>query len=162
MPTTLLLRDWEELPDGLDEAWEELVAKLLNGVGGCAGRGLVGAGTFIHEKSRGIVPISEVRVGDIVQDWKEKPWTRVIGIYEDNSESQPGSGPNAAAWVFNGKWRHPSYSDTGIRGKKGYHLVTESGTFVLSTGEWMRDFTEVGADRIAETYDFVLSQLQVR
>ena len=40
----------------------------------------------------------------------------------------------------------------------GYHLITESGTFRTKQGLF-RDFTEVGADRIQDTYSFVASRL---
>jgi hypothetical protein len=44
----------------------------------------------------------------------------------------------------------------------GYHLITDSGTFNIAFvgGEaLMRDFTEVGSDRIDETYPFTLKCL---
>jgi len=175
LPTSLVIRDWEELPDGVDEEWEKLVSEILGSLESVSdqkvadqkaaasspGRGLVGSGTLIYEKSRGIIPISEVIVGDLVQDWPPtKAWARVLGTYIDIAEKQPFSGPNEAAWVYKNIWIHPPVVPRFEHA--GYHLITDSGTFVISTGEWLRDFTEVGINRIHETYDFVLSQLQDR
>lgn len=174
----VILRDWEELPD-LDEvsfAWESLIYKMLNGkeiaplraLG--LGRGLLGKDTLINVKGKGDVPIHNVLIGDYVKD--KNGYTRVIGVYHDNSEIVPRSGPNESAWQqTNGIWTHPrsngsfdaGLQDTtdGLSAKSGFHLVTESGTF-FTQGVLTRDFTEVGANRIQETYPFTASFLNGR
>ena len=164
----LLLRDWEELPEEYSALWETYVYDLLNKgvrkmVPVCEGRGLLGADTFVYTK-RGPIRISEVVLGDYVRDGGE--FTRVIGVYKDTAELQPSSGPNPAVWcLLPSGWAHP-YSTQPATSKAGYHIVTASGTFNIGIFDknplLIRDFTEVGWDRIDETYAFVLSHLKVR
>jgi hypothetical protein len=149
------LRDWEELPDGFDEVWETLIAKLLGTelAVRSPGRGLLGAQTKVYVEGRGLVSVSKVGVGDFVKDRSDK-FTRVLAIYKDCSELLPAAGQNAAAWVRQGNgWQHK------ISGKytsnDGCHLITESGTFLIEGGVCVRDFTEVGIHRIHETYKLV-------
>ena len=161
------LRDWEELPDSdnISFAWESLIYKMLNGKEipplrtSHLGRGLLGKDTIIHVKGKGDIPIHNVSTGDYVKD--KNGYTRVIGIYNDNSEMVPRSGPNQSTWLLtNGLWTHPR--TTGVLvASMGFHLVTESGTF-FTQGVLMRDFTEVGAKRIQETYPFTASFLNGR
>jgi hypothetical protein len=93
--------------------------------------------------------------GDYVKD--KNGYTRVIGVYYDISEMVPRSGPNESAWLLvNGLWTHPRAGT--LHSNTGYHLVTESGTF-FTQDVLMRDFTEVGANRIQETYPFTASFL---
>jgi uncharacterized membrane protein len=157
-----LLRDWEELPAtssaALDNEWECMIYALLNPgylrphipIGG---RGLLGKETYVYTQ-RGRIPISEVMIGESVKD--RGMWTRVVGVYHDISEEMPVEGPNEAMWVLEkGRWTHPCVIDG--RSSSGYHLITESGTFTAYTSVLkydVRDFTEIGADRIHETYEW--------
>jgi len=178
-----IIRDWEELPEEHEEvdfAWETLIYKLLNGKDADvkplrqgAGRGLFGKATYVWKDMTGInIPIDQVRIGDMIGD--EKGLTRVIGIYKDTSSDTPCSGPNESVWYYmpiKKQWNHPAVSRKSIQeGKKeGYQLVTESGTFMvgyplqpnsIKHGRMLvRDFTEVGAARIHETYPFTQSVL---
>jgi len=148
------LRDWEELPEGFDDLWESLIASILDTPMDISnpGRGLVGPQTRVEVEGKGVVEISEVRLGDRVRDGDG--FTRVLGIYKDCSEGVPQEGANAAAWVKHGRtWQHRIFG-TPVS-KDGWHLVTESGTFTLEGGVTLRDFTEVGVDKIHETYQFV-------
>jgi hypothetical protein len=101
----------------------------------------------------------------------EKGLTRVIGIYKDTSSDTPCSGPNESVWYYmpiKKQWNHPAVSRKAREGE-GYQLVTESGTFMVGYplqpnsvkhGRMLvRDFTEVGAARIHETYPFTQSVL---
>lgn len=180
---SFIIRDWEELPeqhDEIDFAWETLIYKLLNGKDAdvkplrqAAGRGLFGKGTYVWKDKVGTnIPIHQVRIGDMIGDGKGL--TRVIGIYKDTSVDIPQSGPNESVWYYmpiKKQWNHPAVSRKSIQeGKReGYQLVTESGTFMvgyplhpnsLKHGRMLvRDFTEVGAARIHETYPFTQSVL---
>jgi hypothetical protein len=152
---SLILRDWEELPDGYDAVWEGVIAKLLETVPDISspGRGLLGAQTKVYVEGRGLIPVSKVELGDFVKDRGDR-FTKVLAVYRDCSELLPAAGQNAAAWVRVGQgWQHR------ISGRytsnDGVHLITESGTFLIEGGLCVRDFTEVGIDRISETYDFV-------
>ncbi len=155
----LLLRDWEELPDGCDGEWEELIAKLLGSDSAPAGpgRGLLGEWCTVW-KEEGPVQIRDIRIGDCVRDG-DGSYTKVLAIYHDTSEFVPISGPNAAAWIWNeGRWQHPVEIDRQVTAKDGWHLITESGTF--QAGQWtVRDFTEVGIHKLPLTSDFVMERL---
>jgi len=169
------LLDWEELPesDSNDLAWESLIYTILNEgtkdthkhlkahkahKHSSPGRGLFGEDTIVYtldsEKA-----ISKVVVGDYIRD--KSGYTRVIGIYQDTSEVVPRSGPNAAVWSYSRGWTHPNIADCLPKTKRGYQLVTESGTFIVASNILVRDFTEVGADRIHETYPFTQSAINI-
>ncbi len=169
---SVLLRDWEELPltQDMNAHWESMVYEMLNRAARAqpfssdvCGRGLFGNDTIV-ESSRGRCPMKEICVGDFVLD-KNNTWTEVLGVYQDTSTGVPEEGPNEAAWIlYEGKrvWKHPdpmsSYSYF-----QGMHLITASGTFYTfpKTGvsSLVRDFTEVGIERLHETYPFTLDSL---
>lgn len=158
-----VLRDWEEIDDSSDAAWEGFIYSLLNKdthktLRSAPGRGLFGGDTVIYtldsEK-----PISKVVIGDYIRD--KVGYTRVIGLYKDTSELVPRSGPNPAIWSYSGRWIHPHVEDCLPKVKAGYQLITESGTFIIESNKLVRDFTEVGADRIHETYSFTQSTINV-
>jgi hypothetical protein len=164
---TLLLRDWEELPDGFDLEWEHLVYNLLN-KNDCssltsAGRGLTGPKSYVINKSGHTIPITEVQIGDYIKDGLGL--TKVIGLYKDTATDVPLRGPNPSAWVYRSmpsSWEHVFFKwNEDCICKEGYQLITESGQYVVtfSIGAQsqkiiMRDFTEVGADEIYKTYHF--------
>ena len=156
-----VLRDWEEIDEGSDAAWEEFIHSLLNkgkALRSAPGRGLFGGETLIYmldsEK-----PISKVAIGDYIRD--KVGYTRVVGLYKDTSELVPRSGPNRAVWAYSRGWTHLKVEDCLPMTKTGYQLVTESGTFIIESNILVRDFTEVGADRIHETYAFVESTINL-
>lgn len=169
-----LLRDWEELPesDESDTMWEEMIYEMLNRQAivsssswTAPGRGLLGSETQIYVQGKGVIQIKDVVIGDIVNDIHrgELTFTKVLGVYKDNSEKVPISGPNASAWIWLDQkrvWRHPNKEDIISHTRSmAYHLITESGTF-LAGSNLMRDFTEVGSSRIHETYSRTLSLLE--
>ena len=159
----LLLRDWEELPDSdeTDFKWDILIHSLLNPYScffrPAPGRGLLSSEALVFVKEKGFVKLSEVRIGDFVKD--KDSFTEVLGIYCDIS------GSSDSIWIWNSEemlWVHPNEKDTyrKIRQseKNGCQLVTSSGSF-LADLVLVRDFTEVGWDRIHETYSFTLDKL---
>jgi hypothetical protein len=167
------IRDWEELPPETDiynAYWEGMVYEMLNrqalhNTAGISvpGRGLLGRNTLVYEQSKGLIPLCEVQMGDFIQD--NEVFTKVLGVYRDNSQLVPLSGPNGSAWIFyEGKrvWRHPLpetlFGNCQTFVKEGLHLITESGTF-YANNERVRDFTEVGYNRIDRTYQDVLETL---
>ena len=155
----LLLRDWEELPDGFDAEWEAMISKILNadanpGNPGNAGRGLFDSNTFVLNDRN--IPIADVRIGDFVRD--AQGFTRVLGVYRDEAAD------HTAAWYYNPTkkvWTH--FCENKGKGKgKGYQLITESGTFLVAFDSGpilVRDFTEVGAENIHKTYAFTALKL---
>lgn len=155
----LILRDWEELPDGFDAEWEQAIAKLLGSLqNSVPGRGLLGEWTTVWTQEEGAVQIRSVKVGDCVRDG-DGSYTRVLAVYHDTSEFIPIAGPNQAAWIWdrNG-WSHPRTTDNQITAKDGWHLITESGTFQAGQ-HIVRDFTEVGIQKLPLTSDFVMERL---
>jgi hypothetical protein len=165
----LLLRDWEELPDGFDAEWEAMISKILNanaenaGNAGNAGRGLFDSNTFVLNDRN--IPIADVRIGDFIRD--AQGFTRVLGVYRDEAAD------HTAAWYYNPikkVWTHlPSANASanaspGPSPGPGYQLITESGSFLLgldpkSDPILVRDFTEVGAENIHKTYAFTASKV---
>jgi hypothetical protein len=171
--TVLQLRDWEELPpetDVYNSHWEAMVYEILNrqalhNTSGISvpGRGLLGPNTVVHEQSKGLISLSEVCIGDYVKDGNI--FTRVLAVYRDTSELVPLSGPNSSAWMFyegKGVWRHPPqdilFEKCQTFVQEGCHLITESGSFYANAMR-VRDFTEIGYNRIDRTYKSVLETL---
>ena len=154
----LTLLDWDEIPDEYDVEWERIVHFMLNGdssLRSVPGRGLLGEDTLVLEKTKGLINITKVSIGDYIKD--NTTFTEVIGVYKDVVTPVPRSGVNKAGWIYNKKWVHQTHTSLEKEGN-AYSLVTRSGTFSTDCG-LVRDFTEVGADRIDQTYDFVLSLL---
>ena len=167
-----LLRDWEELPDSpqIDFAWETLIDTLLNGTSKPLrvqpGRGLFGEDTVVWTRTAE-VDMCDITVGEFIKD--KSGFTKVIGVYND-SELAPRSGPNRSVWYYSTpkkRWIHPHIEECVPKGH-GFHLITESGTFLVGftrpgireQGKMLvRDFTEVGAARIHETYAFTSASL---
>jgi hypothetical protein len=165
----LLLRDWEEMPVNEENsiAWEKHIYSILNEnksmnlfkVFSSPGRGLLSSHTLVWEKSKGGVPICDIQIGDFVKD-SFNSYTRVLGTYTDVAESPPYSGPNSAAWIWNsdiGLWIHTgkiaTSSEALLTGMR--QIITESGIFITDDEVYVRDFTEVGFEKISETYDFI-------
>jgi hypothetical protein len=166
---SLILRDWEEIPETsqeIDFAWESLVSGILNGpdkvlpLRSTPGRGLLGPSTFLWTDILGTnTPITQIKIGDYVRDGIG--FTKVVGIYEDTAVV-PVAGPNSSVWYYmpiKKIWAHPPSKCVAPK-RGGFHLVTESGSFKIGFGKdkmLVRDFTEVGAKRIHETYPFIKS-----
>jgi hypothetical protein len=167
---SLILRDWEEIPDDcehIDFAWESLVSTMLNGpdkiipLRASPGRGLLGPSTFLWTDIIGTnTPITQIKIGDYVRDGTG--FTKVIGLYSDTATPVPIAGPNSSVWYYmpiKKVWTHCKSKGSNLR-NSGYHLVTESGSFQIGFANermLVRDFTEVGAKRIHETYPFIKS-----
>jgi len=175
---SLVLRDWEELPEGYDAAWETFVDSLLNeGTPKTSqsnpGTSLQGPETKVwclpkHSSTGGPVSIRHVQVGDFILD-SDTTFTEVLGIYQDICKDVPVSGPNSASWIWaleTSRWEHPPPSNSVKTTSFSYSLVTKSGFYRIwdaeETSFVVRDFTEVGSDRIHKTYPFTLSLLSTR
>jgi hypothetical protein len=156
----ILLRDWEELPDGYDKQWEDLIRGILKGdPSSCPGRPLFGPGTRVIVQKKGHMFLRDIKVGDLVEG-PDDMWVRVLGIVTDTSERVPKEGPNNAVWRLTegGAWGHNPQTRS-LPFTTGYNLIVEGGMFVLENGLVVRDFTEVGAEAIDQTYSFVDSLL---
>ena len=109
------------------------------------------------------MPLLNVKRGDWVLD--SISWTQVIGICRrevSGGIGNKGSRLTDGVWILGDdhKWVHPSSSDLESQDKwkwQGIQLVTTSGQFKVYTADTqtsyiVRDFTEVGYSRLAESY----------
>lgn len=164
----LSFRDWEEMEEDDVEGqrgWDRLIRSML---GMEQDQGAEPSDTFclmspairIRRQDGHTLRLEEVQIGDCVEDMEGR-FTRVLGLVEGQVE---GRSSTAATWISacirksEGKWTRVTTLETGSDMRSGRHLITESGTFQTEQGLF-RDFTEVGYDRIHETYSFVADRL---
>jgi hypothetical protein len=160
-----LFSDWEELGTDDQMTWNRHVYTTLNP--GSAwnqteavteGEAAFHPATLVQKAPNEWVEISRIRPGDMILDELERP-TRVLGVVElAGSEGSP-----SAVWRRTNPracWKQGSASLASHDSQQvWYSLVTDHGTFRIITGESVRDFTDVGMHKIAETYDWVLDAL---
>ena len=180
--TTLLFRDWEEI-DSYDtvgqRGWNKLVSSLLGGL-------QVDADTRAEDMSclldptipvptpQGLKPLHAIQIGDEIELSYNRP-TRVIGIVKGRVQGIV-KGPHWLSGIIEKIHRptdgsihrrlttllpstDPSSASSYVYGN---HVITESGELVIYTQgivRKLRDFTEVGIDRIDRTYPFVSKRL---
>jgi hypothetical protein len=177
--------DWEEISSDADlKHWHTQVYEILNNTNQypvpeppTPSLDILHSEAVISGRTKiwttlGPVEIRGIHPGDIVLDANGKP-TRVTGVVcVDGSQVRTAAHLGGDAWIsgatwtsYDGKtWNHPEHlvSADGIH--EWYSLFTESGTFRLcevgALGLHVRDFTDIGADRIHETYDWVLESLE--
>ena len=157
-------RDWEEIDeeDEIGQAgWDWLVAGILHL------QETKSAGTFSLMspdqqvfRNKELVRIDQVCIGDFIAS--EQGVTRVLGIVKGHIE-----GASTGLWTAScikkegDRWIRCSTVKEGMDRLEGYHLITESGVFQVYKGGLFRDFTEVGPNRIHETYPYVASRLSI-
>jgi hypothetical protein len=178
--TVLNFSDWEELSDDDPTSllkWDKFVFETLNPGETWSAPNLstLHSEPVLHESAEvqtpsGSVCIGNLRPGDFVCD-ENGVSTRVTGIvYMDpNCVSQTFSGSgsfrgSAGLWIKvpaeTDGWHHEKQSDGISSGEKPWiSLFTEAGTFRLVGGQCVRDFTDIGVDRIENTYEWVLEAL---
>ena len=169
----ILFRDWEEMEEDDEEAhrgWAALVSDLLGGVdeeeGGHGTFSLMDATNIVFTKSRGIQTVNDVVLGDEVLVSGET-WSRVTGLVEGVVTGQEKKGWMASCIEARGTsrvpWKRVTTLEKGGEPVCGKHLITDRGMFrIVSSAGYsiVRDFTEVGSDKLAETYSFVASSLR--
>ena len=167
--STIKFADWEELPSTpeFSEGWDKIVQDMLNS--GQTRRvkdsqvpmhapcldGTMKVRTFQGE----LVELINVKRGDWIFD--DIKWTRVIGVCRREVQGgigERGSRMSDGNWVLHtdGQWYHPHDEPDSLKWR-GIQLITESGKFRIYTADLnnsyvVRDFTEVGWDRLAESY----------
>jgi len=162
---TIRFRDWEEIDEEDVEGqqgWDLLIQSMLgmNTTGGSAKTFYLMSPAMRVRSSHGhTLRLDEVSIGDFIEC--EGGLTRILGIVKGQIQGTPQEEYWTSACIqqVNGKWTRVS---TGMLPSKntelGHHLITESGTFLTNQGLF-RDFTEIGYDRIQETYPFVADRL---
>ena len=166
----LSFRDWEEMEEDDVEGqrgWDLLIRSMV-GMDELSDSSdtfcLMSPAIRIRRQDGLSLRLEEVRIGDVVDD-KEGGVTRVLGLVE--GRVQGSSVASNRSWVSacirksDTKWARVTTLGSGSDTQVGRHLITESGTFQTEQGLF-RDFTEVGYDRIHETYSFVADRLLKR
>jgi hypothetical protein len=175
----LLASDWEEVDTAKGrKIWIDLVNMTLNGGTTMVQRypttpPLVSPNVKVTHKTKGIVPISMITYGDEILTAEGK-YTRVRGIYTGIIKTEYIKDPE---WISDGVWSlitdkvWSTVSGVTADGSslekdeeheypRGCFLVTDAETFSIY---WkgkeclVRDFTEVGASKIDQTYEFLES-----
>jgi hypothetical protein len=174
--------DWEEISSDDDlKQWHAQVFTTLNGNAAAV---LEPTADILHSEAvvsgrtkiwttLGPVEIRGIHPGDVVLDEHGKP-TLVKGVVcIDGTQVRAAAHLGGDAWIstaawtsFDAKtWNHPEHPEPADGIHEWYSLFTESGTFRLcevgALGLHIRDFTDIGPDRIHETYDWVLESLEV-
>ncbi len=162
-------RDWEELPPEdtqLQNEWNALVAEMIGSTSHTsANQYPLLSGAWFVQTPGGKVALRDIQLGMKVLDF-DGSWTKVIGIYTGLEELSAGAESfwytDSIWWREKNSWvQRPSSSPAQYK-QKGFHLVTGSGTFrivSLTEERGVRDFTEVGQARIAETYEWMKQRL---
>jgi len=168
---TVLFRDWEEIAEDDEkgqQGWAQMVASMIGSM-----RPTTDQDTFCLmdprikiPTSNGPKPLDSIQIGDDIELTYNRS-TRVIGIVEGLVIGQATSD-----WLSG--CIEKKYTPTGLIHRrittiskstdfiKGKHLITDSGLLVVHINGsvlQLRDFTEVGIDRIHETYPFVARRL---
>jgi hypothetical protein len=177
----MLFADWEELGQHQESElykWHRQVFTALN-----PGKEYIKPSRNILESEAvvsenvcvmtpsGPIEIREICPGDRVMDVHGKE-TRVTGVVRvDGSEvshvTEIGDNTyiSASTWIYNSAtciWEHPTNihaSNPSLRARVWYSLFTESGSYQIVNSlniGGIRDFTDIGPDRIHETYGWIL------
>lgn len=178
---TVTFADWEEFQTDTDlQTWHKQVFQTLNPgskrytnptIDSLYSESVCSESTLLQTRD-GSKRIQEILPGEYVKDGKG--YTRVNGIVKVHASEVRNSVAiskdayiSQALWYFeNGQWTQTQSSEAPISDThlhSWYSLFTESGTFAIETASgprWVRDFTDIGPDRIHETYDWVLRSLQ--
>ena len=169
---TLLVGDWEEVDSAEGRrAWIETVDVLLNkgsfsGILQPTAVPLVSPQTNVYKEGVGPVPIDTIKIGDTILSKEQQP-TRVTGIYKgqipvlEQSDSPEWVSDGVWKWVSNKFWTCGMGTQASKHGsvkQEGVFLVTDDEMFLIEYAGrqvLVRDFTEVGASRIHETYEML-------
>jgi hypothetical protein len=174
--STVAFRDWEEL--GNTDAngqyiWNYIVSVMLNkgtdyhqwkdNLRGHCEDALASMDVPVHVEG-GWMPIGDIELGQTILDRHGAP-QRVLGIIEESVYGPVGTWHTEWYEDCEGMWL--VRATAGRRGdhveQRGRALITETGEVVVwydEAARVIRDFTEVGADRIHETYGFLAARLK--
>jgi hypothetical protein len=167
--TPIWFRDWEEVDDSEGESlWARWVWEQLNGRAPTEAEAIAATAprTVATMRATGY-PAAEFggrvpEIGELVPD-KNGIYTLVIGKYIGSAQvTHRKVARETSNWELcaDGVWRRcirPSGRGDSCHAPPLYHLITESGTFMIGAGEkrLVRDATEVGWERIGESYEMI-------
>ncbi len=173
---TLWVSDWEEVDDDAGRrAWLAMVNDILNpGLSPqlCMKKEpttvpLLSPSTLVRERTRGIIPLRELKIGDYVLD-AEKHYTRVLATYtgEFHADNRESFWISDGVWAYtmDGIWTPSIYgsikesASLSAAPLKGLNIITESGSFYIKHNgihTLVRDFTEMGKEAVAESYQYL-------
>lgn len=161
-----LFRDWEEMPEDSPEtqaAWGRLIAEMLKTPHSNYADAycILDPIWKVYKEETGFIPLGSIEIGQKIRDSNGK-FTTVLGIYrgyEDVVFEKSGKFwySDSVWWQTSDSWKQNHLSGYRIT-SFGYQLITESGSFQISDGVKLygvRDFTEVGWNRLPETYEWM-------
>jgi hypothetical protein len=183
----LTFADWEEISSDADLlAWHKQVFETLNTrVAPEYAEAPTPTPDILHSEAvlsgrtkiwtpLGPCDIRGIRPGDAVLDGNGNPTTVKGVVCVDGSQVRSAAHLGGEAWISAAawtstdglSWTHPEQTGPAHGIHEWYSLFTDAGTFRLcepgAIGLRMRDFTDIGADRIHETYDWVLEALDAQ
>jgi len=158
--------DWEELPSTpyFSKAWEIIVQDMLNfnkikKISVPKYAACIDMSMKVKTFQGGLIPLINIKRGDWVLD--DNRWTKVIGTCSrevDGGIGDKGERISDGVWIqqADGGWTHPDGKLDNWKWQ-GVQLITESGKYRIYTADLknsyiVRDFTEVGYDRLEESY----------
>ena len=170
----VVFADWEEIEtdDDLQQWYTEVYQRLNNTSEIPSNPIALNQEAAFSSKTCVLTPLGPMEIRSIVPGMKVydeqfKP-TKITGCVR-LSPSQVlsvvkidvDSYASAAVWRKSTNWNQPQASElqTVPESESWYHLFTESGTFLVASGLAVRDFSDVGVDGLADTYDWVLESL---
>lgn len=175
---TLIAKDWEEIPDNDLSGqlfWEMLVSKILNSEivkpDSISEIAVISKLCKVITEEYGEIPIYSVVRGMKILDIDSK-YTSVVGVYKGittdkiiMSDAKYWFSSGVRIQTKTGQWEKIQASskvELQEQLSSGYHLVTDSGTFIISCkgkNYKVRDFTEVGHFNIDTTYELIKHHL---
>jgi len=170
--------DWEELDTVVEQrSWYSQIYETLNNVKPeqvpnddiLQSEAAVAAGTFVSTHV-GPSCIESLRPGDMIYS-ADGVSTKVIGVVQLDPSSVKAVTAygntyiSSGSWVEKaGVWDHPAPTITSIN-TSWFTLFTDSGTYRVETNKGvvkLRDFSDIGKDKIDTTYDMVLETMKDR
>jgi hypothetical protein len=168
--------DWEELPETEAEQakWNQFVFETLNSENVSwvkPSEKTLFSESCISPTTRiltpnGSIQAAEICPGTVVLDKNQKPTnvTGVVQIAASQVHAVTAEGIAAGAWIWHPTSELWKQSETGLipvsdAEQPFISVTTESGIFMTESGTAIRDFTDVGAENIGKSYDWVLDSL---
>ncbi len=160
--------DWEELPhtDEAAASWDAIVQQILNkeikAIRAVKSAPCIDKSVLVYKYQAGLTPIGLIQVGDWIHD--SGVWVKVMGRCEREVSTAIGTLGNRITdgmWIehigsgMKRRWMHP----TGVINEvswRGMQLITTTGAFdihIKGSLYRVRDFTEVGTERLAESFE---------